>query len=382
MKKWLIITIIILLIIGVFLIWAKKHGHKSEILPTVSVQKGTIVEKAEAIGYIEPLHSSAIKASTGGSVAKIYHYEGEYVHKGDLLLEVKPEPEPTDYATTYENLQEAIHTEKSAQNNLNRYIEALKGGLITENYTDYINAKRDYQNAKEQRILAEQKLALLDKGSTTVANKPLANIVVSPIDGYILTRDVDVGDPVISLSSAQSATLLFTMADMHDLMFEGSVDEMDASKIKLNMPATITVGASSKQTISGKLTRISLQSEQKSAETSTSTVDSNLPFNVSFKIEITNLNIPEKLMLRSGYSATADIIIQTKENILTLPERVLRFKDENHVFVLLPPVKEGEKPKEQPVTLGLTDGISAEIVSGLNLNDKVLDLPDIQKDNE
>jgi HlyD family secretion protein len=383
MKKMIIfIMIIALAIIGVFVIWSKKNKSNDISLSIVSVQKGSITEKAQAIGYIEPSHFSTVKSSVGGSVVKIYHYEGEYVHKGDLLLEVKPEPEPADYATTYANLQEAIITEDAAKRNLERYEHALKKGLISIRYTDYIIAQRDYKNSKEQRRLAEQKLALLDNGSTTVANKPLANTVVSPIDGYILTRDVDVGDPVLSLSSAQSANALFTMADMKDLMFKGSVDEMDAAKISLHMPAIITVGASSKESFSGELSRISLQSEQKAAETSSEKPDENLPFNVSFKVEVTNLKIPKGLMLRSGYSATADIKIQTKENILILPERVLHFKDEHHIYVLLPPANKKEKPKEQPVTVGLTDGLSAEITSGLNLNDKVLDQVEVQKDNE
>ena len=383
MKKLVIfIIVIILIIIGGFVIWPQKNKSANDITPTVAVKKGTIIEKAQAIGYIEPLHFSTVKSSVGGSVTKIYHYEGEYVHKGDLLLEIQPEPEPADYATTYSNLQAAITTEKAAKANLARYKEALKNGLISANYTDYINAQRDYKNAKEQRILAAQKLALLNNGAAVVANKALTNTVISPIDGYILTRSVDVGDAVLSLSSAQSATALFTIADMQDLMFKGSVDEMDAAKIKLHMPAIIMVGASTKQAIHGEVSKISLQSEQKAAETSTQKPNSNLPFNISFKIEITNLKIPPELTLRSGYSATADINIQTKENVLLLPERVLHFKDDKHIYVLLPPTNKKAKPKEQPVTVGLTDGIAAEITSGLNLNTVVLDQTAVQKDNE
>jgi HlyD family secretion protein len=389
MRKWISLIIIVVLIFAsifsISVIWSAKNKSINNPVSVVAVQKGTITEKAEAIGYIEPLHSSTVKSSISGSVAKIYHHEGEYVHKGDLLLEVKPEPEPADYATTYANLKEATATYVAAQKNLARYNDAFQRGLISANYTEYINAQKDYKNSKEQRLLAEQKLALLEKGLTKVGNKPLANTVISPIDGYILTREVDVGDPVISLSSAQSATALYTIADMHDLMFKGSVDEIDASKINLHMPAAITVGASSKLVIYGELSRISLQSEQKAALTSNNKPDGNLPFNVSFKVEITDLKIPPGLILRSGYSATADIKIRTKENILILPERVLHFKDENHAYVLLPELNKlnkKTKPKEQPVTIGLTDGILAEITSGLALNDKVLDKPDIQSDNE
>ena len=143
MKKWAVFTIVIILAIASgFIIWSQKNKCTNNVVPTVTVQKGTIVEKAQAIGYIEPLYSNTVKSSVGGTVAKIYHYEGEYVPKGELLLEVNPEPEPADYATTYANLQEAIHTEESQKKNLARYEEALKKGLITANYTDYINAQK------------------------------------------------------------------------------------------------------------------------------------------------------------------------------------------------------------------------------------------------
>jgi len=382
-KKIIIVVVIILLtIISFFVIWPKRNKPVGEELPIVSVQKGNITEKAQAIGYIGPVHSSTVKSSVNGTVAKIYHYEGEFVHKGDLLLEVNPEPEPSDYAATYASLQEAIVTENSAKKNLKRYKDALKVGLISSNYTDYIDAERNYKNAKEQRLLAQQKLALMDNGSATVGNKPLSNTVISPIDGYILNREVDVGDAVLSLSSAQSATALFTIANMEKLMFKGSVDEIDVSRIKLNMPTVITIGALAKQVIHGELSKISLQSEQKSAEISNSAIDSKLPFNVSFNVEVTNLNAPPGLVLRSGYSATADIEIQTKKDILVLPTRLLHFKDENHIYVLLPPVHKGEKPREQSVTVGLTDGIQTEIINGLKLGDKVLDQVDVQKENE
>lgn len=373
MKK-IVITLAILALIVLLSVLYLKHRAKENApqAPTVTVTRGSVTEYVQAIGHIKPSHSSTVKSAVDGTVGEIYHYEGEYVTKGELLLKVKPEPEPSSYAETYENLQEAIAVEKSAKDSLNRYKSALASGLITKNYTDYINAQQSYATAHEQRLLAEQKLALLDKGTTKVGKKNIANTVLSPINGYILTRNVDIGDPVISLSSAQASTALFTMADMNDIMFEGSVDEMDVAKIRLHMPGTITVGADPTTKISGELTKIDLQSEQENANTGSESPDSNLPFDVSFRTQITNLQFPKGYMFRSGYSATADIKISEVKNVLTLPERVLHFKG-NQVYVLLPPEKSGEKPKTKTVTLGLTDGLVAEIKSGLREGEKVLD---------
>lgn len=377
MKKF-IIFLIIIAVIGSGFYYFHRKTVKAPELSAVIVQKGTIVEKAQAIGYIQPRHSNTVKSPVNGTVAEIYHEEGEFVKKGEPLVKIKPEPEPEGYAAAYAEVEVTRAQESSALKDLRRFDHALKTKLITRNFTDYINARNNYDTAKANRILAEQKLALLNKGTTKVANRTIDNIVKSPISGYILARNVDVGDPVISLSSAQASTPLFTMANMGDLMFQGSVDEMDAAKLKLGMAAIVTVGAEPKQTITGGVSKIALQSDQQKLDGAQA--DSDLPFNVSFEVEITKLKLPEHLILRSGYSATADVAIKTAKNVLILPERVLHFRD-NKVYVLLPPAKPDEKPKEQTVKIGLSDGMNAEIISGVKLGDKILDKPDIPEED-
>jgi HlyD family secretion protein len=386
MKKWLFILILFILVIAGILFYLSHNGKNTKTIPTVTVKKGTVIEKAEAIGYIEPLHSSTVKSAVDGIVEEIYHDAGDYVHKGEPLLKVNPQPEPAEYAAAYEELQKDIAVEKEGKRNLERFLPALKSGLITKNYADYIDAKRTYETDRENRILAAQKLALLDKGTTRVGKKTIANIVKSPFTGYLLTRDVDVGDPVISLSSAQASTALFTMANMYDLMFEGSVDEMDAAKIHLHMPATVIIGAIPDEKIIGELTKIALQSDQEGTTNSTDTTQqksvnnnsTNLPFNVGFQVQVTNLKIPPNLILRSGYSATADINVTTAKDVLVLPERVLHFK-KNKIYILLPSSK-GQKPQQQNVTVGISDGMQAEIKSGVTLGEKVLDKPDVEQE--
>lgn len=370
MKKWIILIIVVLLLAGG---WYLFHGRKADSTElTIEVKKGTIVEKAQAVGYIKPMNSITVKSQIAGNVAKIYHYEGEYVKKGTRLLEIQPTPAPADYATAYEAVNENRAIIKSAQRDLVRYQEAFKGGLIARDYDKFVAARKSYDTAKEKLTLAEQKLALLKKGKTVVAGENIANVIVSPIDGYILDRDVDVGDPVISLSSAQSATSLFTIANMNIMKFQGAVDEMDAAKIYVGMPAEVIVGSMSHQKIPGILTRISLQSEQQDAAQGTKTTDTNSPFSVGFQVEVTHLQVPEEVILRSGYSATADIRIKTAQDVLILPERVIHFK-QGKPYVLLP-AKAKQQPQQQPIVIGLSDGMHVEIKQGLKLGDKVLDL--------
>ena len=371
MKKWLIILLLLLLAVGSWYFYHQRKDVKPAL--TVTVKKGTIVEKAQAVGYIKPFNSITVKSQVGGIVAHIFHYEGEYVKSGAKLLEITPTPSPTEYATAYEALKEAHAAEHSAQCDMQRYQKALKGGLISKSYGEYIIARKSHQTAKAQRVLAEQKLALLKKGRTVVEGKQMAGIILSPINGYILSRNVDVGDPVISLSSAQSATSLFAVANMQTMMFRGEVDEMDAAKVHVGMPAVIKIGSVPGQKINGTLTRISLQSEQQDVAQGGTSATPDSPFSVGFQVEVTKLQVPKDLVLRSGYSATADIKIKTAADVLVLPERVIHFK-KGQPYVLLPAVAK-QQPKKQPVKIGLTDGMRVEIQEGLKQDDKVLDIP-------
>jgi len=384
MKKWLI-SIIILLIVTIvgFVIW-HKHSQKVQPIPTVSVTYGDITEKAEAVGYIKPMHYITIKSQVAGTVAKIFHHEGDFVKKGEPLLEVKPAPEPTTYAIAYHGAQTAKADASSAKYNLDRYKDALKSGLITRNYSELIAAKKSYDDAVIARKLAEQKLTLLISGKIRLANIEVANIVKSPVNGYVLNRIVDVGDAVISLSSYQSSTSLFTMANMNDMMFEGSVDEIDASKIKKKMKANVSIGAYPNKKIPGTLTQLALQSENENqAQGVTDQNLTNSPFNVGFQIQNTGLKLPHDIKLRSGYSATANILIRTKKHVLLLPERVIHFDSDNNdkPFVYLPTTP-GEKSKKQYVTLGISDGVKAEITKGLSSGQVVVDQQNTDTDKK
>lgn len=380
-KKVVFISLAVILIGGIsfcfFHPFAKKNDGQAQ--PLVTVQKGNVSSNAQAIGYIKPVFSSSVKSAVSGTVSKIFHDEGEYVHKGDVLLEVKPEPTPENYAETYSNVLTAIDNENRALQDLNRYKKSIKAGLINEHYSEYISAKNAYNLAQKARTLAEQRLALMENGTVNIAGSIIANTVTSPIDGYILYRGVNVGDGVISLSSAQAATKLFIIADMNNLRFVGSIDETNASKIYVGMPAKIVVGDNSKNTIEGKISKVALQSEQING----SNTDDNLPYNVSFEVEIRSLKIPKGVTLRSGYSAVANVILDQAKDVLTIPERVLHF-DGDKAFVLVPNPKQDSKQKtiQKDIQVGLSDGINIEVKSGLNLGDKVIDTPQNMMDDQ
>ena len=149
-----------------------------------------------------------------------------------------------------------------------------------------------------------------------------------------------------------------TLADMDDLLMKGAADEIDVGKIREGMPAEIKVGAFPDRPVSGKLLRVSLKSHQKDNAT-------------LFDVEIADLRAPDGVRLRAGYSANADIIIRRAVDVPVIPERAIEFRGDS-TFVRLPS-HNGADPEERPVVLGMSDGIRAEVVSGLRVGDRVLE---------
>jgi HlyD family secretion protein len=189
----------------------------------------------------------------------------------------------------------------------------------------------------------------------------MESILRSPAAGTVLTRAVNPGEPVVPLTSYQPGTELAAIADMSDLIFKGTVDEIDVGKLRLGLPARIKVGAMPTDVVTGKVARIAPQAQQKEGATL---------FDVEIELDFT------KIMLRAGYSANADLIIREKKDVLTLPERVVIFEDGGKkTFVELPAAKPKEPPKKTEIKLGISDGLSAEIVAGLSQGAKVIERP-------
>jgi HlyD family secretion protein len=382
MKNHRLIALVALIILSIPAYFWIRATSAPSATNVVKVTRGTIVEQALAVGSIEPLHSISVTSTIPGTVKILWHDEGDFVKAGDPLLDIKPNPTPKDLDNARRDLQQKKVAEETAQAHLQRYQSLLQRHYVSQDDMD--KAQKDYQTALLQRKLSEEQLALLAKGEATVAGQVIKSTVVSPINGFILTRQVDVGDPVVPQTESQSGNTLFTIANMNDLVFKGQANEIDVGKIREGMTATVTLGAFPDRAITGTVTKISLQSVQDAQNSSTgksSSASSNSasasgsttsPFNVGFKVTISNLQIPRDIQLRAGYSANAEITIQRAANVLMLPERVLNF-EKNKVFAQLP-TSNPKKPKKQEIKIGISDGINAQIISGLKENEKVLDL--------
>ena len=363
MKKWVIAILVLVVAGGGIFIYAKKKNGKEETHKKVAVETGTIVEKALAIGKIDPDYEIVVKSQVSGIVDILYKEVGEIVTKGEPLMVVKPEPTPLELAGVRRELELAVLNKDKAASDLERTRELTAGDVATQ--VDLENAVKTFKEAELREKQARERLELTEKGRSKIGGKQVETLIRSPIDGMILERLVNRGDPVVPLTSYQPGTELMKMADMANLIFIGTVDEIDVGKLREGMEASIHIGALPSDTLKGELYFISPKSKEK---------DNAIVFDI--KIRITD---PGGVNLRAGYSANANIVIRSKADVPTLPERLVTFRNDS-AFVKLP----GAKPDtliDHPIEVGLSDGLTLEVVSGLAVGDSVVEEPPKKEDS-
>mgnify|MGYP001355489478 FL=1 len=324
--------------------------------PTVEVTRGEIVDRALAVGTIEPEVQISVKSKVSGVVQRRFAEMGDFVRAGSPLLEIRPDPTPLELVEARRQLElRGIEVEMLGRE-LARQRALSEQGMISP--AAYEEVQRRHAEAVLQEQIARERLALLEQGSVTIADSRIESVVKAPIDGYILEQMVETGDPVVPLSTYQEGTVLMTMADMSRLVFRGTVDEIDVGRLREGMRAEIRIGALPDAQIEGVLSRISLKARNQDNST-------------VFPVEIT-LERTDGVTLRAGYSANAHIIIEKRENVLMIPERVVTFSgDTAWVTVDLG----AGQTERRIIETGLSDAINIEVVSGLREGERVREKP-------
>lgn len=337
-----------------FALGASKESEDD--IETVQPVMGTITVKAVAIGQIEPLHEIEVKSKVSGIVRKCFVDVGDRVERGQPLLEIEPDPTPLEYAEAKRGAELAQVELRETEASYDRSVELKEQGVISAR--DFDQAERAYQNAQVRLNLAQEKLDLIDKGRARVADRDVETTIKSPISGTVLERLVNDGDPLVPLTSYQAGTKLLSLADMGTLLFRGTVDEIDVGKISEGMPVTIKIGALPDRPIAGRLTKISPKAKKEDKAT---------VFDV--EVEITD---PGDVVIRAGYSANAEVVLEEKDKVLSLPERLVHFTPEGATVEVL---ETNGDIVTREIEVGLSDGINLEVLSGLTEKSLVVERP-------
>lgn len=345
---------ILLVLLALFFIFGSKNGNKPDY-KLVAVIKGDIVEKALAVGTIEPAKEIKVKSAISGLVSEIYFKIGDTVEKGGPLFKISPNPTPLEYADAQRNMEIAEVLLKQARTERDRKASLFKEKILPG--SDMDASESQLKECNLRYITAQERFKLLEKGRIQVAGKNIDSIIKSPITGVVLSREVEAGDPVVPLTNFQPGTDLCAMADMGEMLFKGTVDEIDVGKLQPGMAVEIKVGALPDLTVEGKLMRISPKARK----------DGNATL---FDIEILIIKSTTS-PLRAGYSATAYVKIREKKDVMIIPERLITF-EEGKRFV---EIKKGETIQKVEIKTGLSDSLNIEITEGVQVGQQVVDRP-------
>jgi HlyD family secretion protein len=334
------------------------RGKRPDGLKEVDVTTGSIVEKAVAVGQIQPRQKFSVKSKISGIVAKALVEVGDTVRAGDALFEIAPDPTPMEVTEVDRQVDSAAASYKRAEVDYQRSQQLSTSGVLPK--SDLDQKREAFELARVALTKAQQNRDLTRKGRLTVSGTE--SIIRAPAAGTILTRVVNPGDPIVPLTSYQPGTEMATVADMSDLIFKGTVDEIDVGKLRVGMVARIKVGALPTDVVTGRVSRIAPQAQQKDGAT-------------LFDVEV-ELDPGQKITLRAGYSANADVIIREKKDVVTIPERLVTFEDGGKkATVEVPGADPKAPPKKVVIKPGISDGMNVEVLSGLKKGDKIVERP-------
>jgi HlyD family secretion protein len=388
---------IIYICLGVFgflavagvLIAATRGGTKIDPSKLAKVEKGDLAKSVVATGKVEPITKVEIKSKASGIVKKLYIDAGDRVKRGQLLAELDKEEIAARVSQAKAQMEASQASARGTEADLERakvdaegpdvpmlkraYERAqgmAKEGVVSASSLD--DAQKNYELALNKQNVAKAQVQVLkakvrqaeaqvaqDRANLTQLEEQLSyTTIASPIDGIILSRDVEVGDAVSSiLVLGSSATLIMTLGDTSEVYVKGKVDESDIGKVYLSQPARIKVESFKDKTFNGKVTKISPMGVEKDNVT-------------TFEVRV-SINNPGG-ELKAAMTANAEIILEEHKNVLQIPEGSILYDKDKKASVEIPDVKGKEGKRKIAVNIGISNGAKTEVLGGLKEGDQVV----------
>ena len=354
MKRVLIFAGVIVglgLFLGTIYFLYQKSEEPPIVYETDAPFKTDIVKKTIATGAIVPRKEIDLKSQVSGVVEALYIEEGAEVNIGDLIAKIKIIPNVVALNNAEAQLNTAKINFDNAQRELARQKELFDKSVTSE--MDYNAFLLDFNLRKQEVEAAENNLDLVREGSSKKTGN-VSNLVRSTVNGMALDIPVKEGTFIIESNTFNEGTTIATVADMTAMIFEGQVDESEVGRISPGMDLILSVGAIEGTTFAANLEFISPKGEDQ---------DGAIKFDIKAAI-----SLKENYFLRAGYSATADIVLEKRDNILAIKESNLLFEGDD----IMVEVETGEQEFEKRIVqTGLSDGINIEITGGLQEDEKI-----------
>jgi HlyD family secretion protein len=353
------------------------------------VTRGDVARSVVATGKIQPITKVEVKSKASGIVEKLFVDINNQVKKGQPLAqldqqEIEAQVEAQRAALgsaqanvgTYEANIEQDKVNASApdlpmyRQTLDRNLEMQKDGIVSRQTLDDANkeylaalTRRDSSKAQIGVDIAKLKQARAQVLQAEASLKQLEEeqgytTIIAPMDGVILSRDVEIGDAVSSiLVLGSTATLVMTEGDVNEVYVDGKVDEADIAHVYMGQPARIKVESFRDRIFNGKVTKISPMGVEKDNVT-------------TFEVRV-SINNPGG-ELKALMTANAEILLDEHKGVLTVPENAVTYDNQKNASVQIPDKSQKDGTRKVPVTVGLSNGSVTEIVSGLKEGDQVV----------
>lgn len=330
----------------------QKSQQKPVFYHTETPQIRDITSKTVATGAIEPREEVDIKPQVSGIISKLFVEPGDEVLVGDPIARIKVIPNMSSLNSAQNRLERAKLEMDNAKINYDRNKKLYEKGAISE--LDYRDIELRYQNAQVELQNAKDNLDIVKEGATKSSGKEAITLVKATTKGMVLQVPVKLGNQVIESNNFNDGTTIATVADMRDMIFIGKIDESEVGRIRQGMPLELTVGAIENTTFDASLTYIAPKGVLENGA-------------IQFEIKA-DVKLKENTFIRAGYSANADIVLDRREEVLALDEKLLQF-EEGKPYV---EIKTGDQQFERRnVELGLSDGLFVEVISGVSIEDEI-----------
>jgi HlyD family secretion protein len=383
------IGLVLVLLIAGGLIAATRGGTKIDASKLQKVEKGDLAKSVVATGKVTPITKVEVKSKASGIVKKLLVDAGDKVKKGQLLaqldkVEIEAQVEQSraavDSAEASLTSSEADYERAKVdaegpdvpllKRAYDRAIGMAKEGVVSTSALE--DAEKNYELALNKQNVSKAQATVLKAKiaqSRGLLGQDRANLkqleeqlsytdVQSPIDGVVLSRDVEMGDAVSSiLVLGSSATLVMTLGDTSSVYVKGKVDESDIGKVYLGQPARIKVESFKDKTFNGVVTKISPMGVEKDNVT-------------TFEVRV-SINNPGG-ELKAEMTANAEIILEEHKSVLQIPEGAIIYDKDKKASVEVPDTSAKDGKKKIAVNIGISNGAKTELLGGLKEGDQVV----------
>jgi len=356
-KRWLIIVVVVVVAAAAVAYAAKTKGNgngeeeKGPEIPTLAASIDDVQVVVREVGTVEPEVKVEIKSNLSGKVVDLPVRAGDVVKKGQLIARIEPDINQAQNLLAVRNQGEAATINlEDAKQDYEAKRRLFESGLISVEVNR--EAETRYRQAMQAHDEARAKIGLVEASGVPVGDNPRQVVnIVSPMNGVIIERPVELGETVTGSGSFNAGTVISTVADLGTMLVKGGINEVDIGKIHLDQEVRITLDAFPRVLFKGTISRIAPAAR----------LDDQVKV---FDVEIALEELGREL--RTGMTANIEIRGEIREQVLTVPvESVFVRGEEEMVYIKreTPLPKEAAEPEDGDEAVkdeeGVEDGESA-----------------------